>query len=783
MERDHRTVPLGGAERAEEHLPSFLARVLHRRKRWIVLGSLVGLALAVTFHQLTGPWFEATAQLVVLKKKLDTTPISGPAAPGQPLDDYLPTHMLIISSPRVVREAVVQAKLQSLASLQKEDVLTKSVKSVVSLISEQRAKGTPEDRLTYSIANQLRITSDSPKPGFGVSHEVMNVAFGGKEGDDCAKVLDAVIASYHKFLKDTYRSGNVEALELIDKAREVLQKDLDTKEAAYRDFRRKTPLLWKGKDANGSTVHQDRLFQVDAQQTSLRMRKAEIQACLAAIESALKGGRGYVEILPLISGLPANREMINTTQLNSARTTGEPWNTGRPARETLEEQWFSLQLEEGRLLQRGFGPAHPDVQALRERIDGVRGMISPAAARRGPGDDERKWAEDLARLKVQLLKQELNDNERTDKSLTALFEHDQQEAKVSALHEIEDESRRADIERSKLLYESIIKRVQEIDTVKDYGGFNMHVLAPPKVEPYVKKYVLVLGVTLFLGLLSGLGGACLVERRDRSFRTPQDVSHALGLPVVGQVPYVRVDRVLLHKAGARLQAPEAEAYRAIRTALYFCSSAPQRVIQITSPLPGDGKTTLAANLGFCMAQSGKKVLLIDADLRQPRLHRIFGAAEGVGLTSLLAEKADMEEAIVATGVAGLSLLPSGPLPPNPAELLTSSRFKELLDSLRECFDFILIDTPPLLAVTDPCVVAPRADAVLLAIRNSRNSRPKAQTAREILSAMGARVLGVVMNGVGRRFSPDGYSALLSRTGMDRPLAVHHDGDSRPGLAN
>ena len=86
-------------------------------------------------------------------------------------------------------------------------------------------------------------------------------------------------------------------------------------------------------------------------------------------------------------------------------------------------------------------------------------------------------------------------------------------------------------------------------------------------------------------------------------------------------------------------------------------------------------------------------------------------------------------------------------------------------------------------MTDPCVVAPRADAVLLAIRNSRNSRPKAQTAREILSAMGARVLGVVMNGVGRRFSPDGYSALLSRTGMDRPLAVHHDGDSRPGLAN
>ena len=109
-------------------------------------------------------------------------------------------------------------------------------------------------------------------------------------------------SSYHNFLKDTYKSGNVETLELIDRAREVLQKDLNTKEAAYREFRRKTPMLWKGKDGNGTTVHQDRLFNVDAQRSVLRMRSAEIQSTLVAIESALKGGRSYLEILPMVSG-------------------------------------------------------------------------------------------------------------------------------------------------------------------------------------------------------------------------------------------------------------------------------------------------------------------------------------------------------------------------------------------------------------------------------------------------------------------------------------------------
>src|SRR5262249_3549316 len=138
-----------------------------------------------------------------------------------------------------------------------------------------------------------------------------------------------------------------------------------------------------------------------------------------------------------------------------------------------------------------------------------------------------------------------------------------------------------------------------------------------------------------------------------------------------------------------------------------------KVIQVTSPNKGDGKSLLIANLAVSIAQSGKRVLLIDADCRRPRQHKVFNVRAESGLASVIGGMDDLPAAVVATAVPGLWLLPCGPVPPNPAELLTSPRFKHLLDEMREQYDFVLVDTPPLLAVTDPCVVAPRVDGLFL----------------------------------------------------------------------
>jgi capsular exopolysaccharide synthesis family protein len=189
----------------------------------------------------------------------------------------------------------------------------------------------------------------------------------------------------------------------------------------------------------------------------------------------------------------------------------------------------------------------------------------------------------------------------------------------------------------------------------------------------------------------------------------------------------------------------------VRTSLFFSiRREDQKVIQITSANPGDGKTTLAANLAISIADAGKKVLLLDADFRRPRQHALFGfPLDAVGLHSVLLGKAEIPDAVQKTAIANLWVMVAGGRPNNPADLLMSLRLKELLDSQRDQYDFVIIDTPPVLAVTDACVIAPRADAVLLVIRLGKDARPGAIHAVEMLTELGARILGVVVNGIGR----------------------------------
>jgi capsular exopolysaccharide synthesis family protein len=171
---------------------------------------------------------------------------------------------------------------------------------------------------------------------------------------------------------------------------------------------------------------------------------------------------------------------------------------------------------------------------------------------------------------------------------------------------------------------------------------------------------------------------------------------------------------------------------------------------------GDGKSTLIANLAVAIAQSGRTVLLVDADLRRPRLHRVFGLPARKGLAQVIEGAAELAEAVRPSVVPNLSVLPCGARPSNPAELLTLPRFADLLEELRDSYDFVLLDSPPLLAVSDPCIVAPRVDGVLLTIRVSRNGRPAAERGRDLLAALRVQVFGVVVNGVGKQGAMAGY---------------------------
>lgn len=199
-----------------------------------------------------------------------------------------------------------------------------------------------------------------------------------------------------------------------------------------------------------------------------------------------------------------------------------------------------------------------------------------------------------------------------------------------------------------------------------------------------------------------------------------------------------------------------EAFRVLRTNLQFMGlDKPVKTILVTSATPGEGKTTTAVNLAIAFAQTGAKVLLIDADLRRPTVAKVLGLENWKGLTPALISQEEPEQFLTQTGINGLAVMTSGPLPPNPAELLGSGRMERLLEHLAEQFDVVLIDTPPVLAVTDACVLAPKVDGVLGVVRSGKVEREKAVRAKEALTAVKANLLGVVLGDVAQKHG-EGY---------------------------
>lgn len=204
------------------------------------------------------------------------------------------------------------------------------------------------------------------------------------------------------------------------------------------------------------------------------------------------------------------------------------------------------------------------------------------------------------------------------------------------------------------------------------------------------------------------------------------------------------------------RSPVSEAFRALRTNIDFSSVDEQiQVIMVTSSGPEEGKSTVTANLAAAYAQSDKKVVLIDADLRKPTGHRTFSLSNRYGLSSLLSQQAEMTEVIQESGVPNLSVITSGPIPPNPAEMLASNRMSRVLQELRQKFDIILVDTPPLLAVTDAQLMASKSDGVIMVVSYGKVKRDIAAKAKGNLDRVGAKMLGVVLNNVKRKAS-EGY---------------------------
>ena len=695
-----------------------------RRKWWLVLGAVVGLSAGAAVYVQKPRVYESSVAVLVDRRPVPPTISYQPEAARVELEDP-ETHAALILSPEIADRA---AKILA-AMLGPNELAAAAVGGAAEVAAARGSAPGPYAVSAGAILNGLTIGKDS-----NGSTRVFVLNYRSQSQEEDPLVLNAVVHGYQEFLTERSTGTSAETLRLLYEARNALDKELVRKKKAYDDFREKkeNQIVWSSKDANGR--NQDRVNAIQTERNRLLSRQVEIEDRLRMAKTSLAAGTPRAAVVAAIE----RAEQVKA--VNPAETN----------RQSRDDQILALKLDEQKLIDFGFGPGYEGLRDVRNRIEMIERSLAKSNA---PGQAAGTPAGgDALAVLLDRLQQELDDIKTRHETWDRILDKEKAElAKLLAL-EAAHENYKKDIEDTQLLFDATVKRLTELDLLGSAGGLSARIISPPgpgrKVAPNLPQS---LALGLMMGLVAGAGLALLSDLLDQSFRGPADVRSRLGLPVLGHLPPLRpraadgpVDPTVVayHAPGSA----EAEAVRRLRAALKLRSAGDgPKVLQVTSPDAGAGKSVLAANLAVSLTQSGKRVLLVEADHRRPGQHALFGVDAGTGFAAALAGVAGPDDVVRPTAVPNLAVVPWGDPTGDPADLLTSPRFEQLLAAWGGTYPLILIDSPPTLAAHDAGEVALRANGVLLVVPATAAARPPAVRAVATLRAAGANLLGVVVN--------------------------------------
>jgi capsular exopolysaccharide synthesis family protein len=585
----------------------------------------------------------------------------------------------------------------------------------------------------------------------GRKDNLLTVVFPSPHPIEAAQVVNAVVDEYVTYHADRKRSTSAEVLRILQAEKTHRGEELSRKLTALMDFRR-TNLAVSFDTGHGNFV----LQQME------RLSNLLTEARATAVESALF----YESVQTLTTNPVALSQLVE-----SRRTTGPNLDFTRE-RAQLQSRLTDLQT---RLADRTrqLTPDHPGVTALRGEIEQVQAKLADldtqfAQAQRMVAEQNWRAAQRKQQEIADQLEQRREEFAQLNEKLTE-YTHLQSE-----------------YEQTKRLCDVLDERIKELNISEEAGVMNISILevARPADEPFEPQRAKVLALATGLGILLGAGLAFLRQLLDQRLKSVEHVTALLGLPVLGVIPAmsrrenpsVRGQITCLDSQGHA-----AEAYRTVRTAVFFGAPKTEaKTILVTSATPGEGKSTTASNLAIAMAQAGQRVLLVDADFRRPMQNTIFQLNhEDLGLSSVLAECVELEEAIKPTDIENLDVLTCGPHVSNPSELLNSGGFAEVLDRLAERYDRVLLDSPPVGPVTDAQILAGICQVTILVLNTEKSRRNAVSHAYESLRAVNAHVMGVIVNQVHGRNGKYGYYAGRKGYG-DYYGTGDHGEPSRPG---
>jgi polysaccharide biosynthesis transport protein len=531
-----------------------------------------------------------------------------------------------------------------------------------------------------------------------------------------ALISNTIADTYIEYNLDYKLEGARSAMAWLAEQESELKRQLEQSELKLYQFKKERNLLAVSLDDKQSMLSQN-LATVNTRLTELRIKIIEQDAKRRMIELA-RDNLNEAETLPEIR---ANETIT-----------------------ALRDSFVQLSKDLSDLTSK-YGPEHPRMKAIAAQMGSIK------KAYQAEIDGFLAAADKEYRVML--------DNER---SLKTLMEQQKREAIEVSKIEVEYKPLQRASEQNAKMYGIISSRQKEIDITGPMKTNNVRVLerAIVPTSPVRPKPIQNLMVGLVLGLGTGIALAFLIEALDNTLKTQQDVEQFLGVPVLGLVPLIAgapnsepvndSDHLRERDLGVFLdpKSVAAECCRSIRTNILFMSpDRPLRTIMVTSPSPQEGKTTTAINLGVTMAEAGGRVLIIDTDMRRPRLHRSFGVPNQTGISTVIVGKATLEDSIKRTDVPNLDVLTCGPVPPNPSELLHTERFKAVIDDCAKLYDRIILDSPPTSAVTDPAVLGNLSDGVVLVVKAGETTRDAAMHARRQLVTAKARLFGVVVNAI------------------------------------
>ncbi|WP_437894989.1 GumC family protein [Sorangium sp. So ce124] len=700
----------------DEHTIDLVAAWRTVSKHWAVaLTTLLFVALSVTFYTLgQKKIYQSTATLQFdpnpprpLGRGVDTVVDMGSGSYWNNRE-YYETQYKVMRSMRVALAVVAQLNLQNDAHFL-NDLPRDAAAPAPMSVSPEEAAELVRERLAVEPVKDSRLAI---------------VRYNDADRERAQRILSMLMDVYiEQNLDDALTSTN-SAVDWLRTQLDKLKNDLETSETSLYEYKKSNNILDIDFEDKTNLLREE-MKQINDALTTVRTRREEFAARTHELSQVDPNN-------PL--DLPAS-ELIQSPLLQMLRARHEEFVRERDA-----------------LVGSGKGENHPEVRAAIERVAANKSALI-AEIKNVQGAVSR----DLAIVK------------RQETGLAGLLDGAKKQAFELNSLKIEYDRLRRTKENTEKLYQLVLERTKESDLQRMMRVNNIRVLDRPNlplmaIRPRVPVNI---AIGILAGLLLGIGAAMARAMLDRTLTTPDEVERELGLPFLGLLPeFDRRDRgeALPRRARRRgklavqLGRPEfivhdqpksgiAEAARAIRTNLLFMSpDQPYKTLLIASAGPAEGKTTVCCCIAVAMAQAGQRVVLIDCDLRRPRLHTIFDKGPELGVTSALLDDSVVDdESALRTEVENLYVIPAGPIPPNPAELLHSDRFRALLRKLQGRFDRVIIDSPPIGAVTDGAVLSTLVDGTLLVVRASATTRDFARHGIRAVLDVGGKTVGVVLN--------------------------------------